>query len=760
MLLRAIPLETLLIANLLKHPTVLPIKIKLASNHITAFYMTAPRCFTTLSADRRIQQFQLTKIKTKKELISIIHGTNDVTNYEDEYIPTAWISNPDIAVTTRELRNAMEDGVKGIKALSNTCGGFLTWSTGGNIRIWSVGSDGGPSAECTAQYRVPLDANRSDIIQNQLSVVEPLTLSSDLDKDTYPDGQLSLVTGDRFGIVQIVDILGANAVVAQSFHAHSSEVIDIACAPPASPVVGCSEHPRVFVTCSRDKTLQIFVNDDVATMSSTSKAWRLLQTLVTHKTSIVRVLVADVTGEYILSCANDRTVVIHRAIRADNGVEIVAYTSEKIISLKSTPLDMYLDRFNASYENSGNLLVSCNDKNVYVYQFPSGELTQFYKAGDYRTGSQALRSVSILRVPVSSFSSAELGSDNEISKISQIHQQQYLVTAGLDKSVRIYLHPEGGAPAACQWAHCESIAKLQIVSKPLVAARRKFSVAWTLASCGHDGCLILWELSILQSASHRSENSNDELADELGGLKQNRLARKVFSKADLARLARSSRSGVIANNNINSISITSAAGSPTRALAVAKPRLLRHSMSALSLDGSSSSSAPSSSLAKSSPKKKDKLTSNSSDNSVKGRRSLSTSAKALHVPALIKSDLQMSSTLPLPFQKPKQEQRVTQKPLLSVKSAVHRVPGSNIGSSGSEIKVTAVTAVKTENMADSLADGLVKFRLQYRVDPCFTASHEQPPGKPPQIPSAALDKLRKELRQTLYLLEKQKFSSS
>lgn len=750
-------------ANLLKHPTVLPINMKLASNHIAAFYMTAQRCFTTLSADRRIQQFQLTKNKTKEELVSIIHDTNDTTNYEDEYIPTAWVNNPDLAVTTRELRNAMEDGVKGIKALSNTCGDFLTWSTRGNIRIWSVGSDGGPSTECTAQYRVPLDTNGSDIIQNLLSVVEPLPLSSDLAKATYPDGRLSLVTGDRFGIVQIVDIVGASAVVAQSFHAHSSEVIDIACAPPASSIVGFSEQPRVFVTSSRDKTVQIFVNDDATTIGGTSKSWRLLQTLVTHKTSIVRVLVADVAGEYILSCANDRTVVVHRAIRANNGVEIVAYAPEKIISLKSTPMDMYLDRFNASYENSGRLLVSCNDKNVYVYQFPSGELIQFYKAGDYRTGSQTLRSFSILRVPVSSFASADLGSNGEISKVPQIHQQQYLVTAGSDKSIRIYLHPEGGAPVACQWAHCESISRLQIVGKPLVAARRKASVTWTLASCGHDGCLILWELTILQSASHRNENSNDELVDELSGLKQNRLARKVFSKADLARLARSSGSGVNANNNMNSSSITSAAGSPTRALTVAKPRLLRHSMSALSLETSSSSSAQSSSLVKSSSQKKEILTNNSSDNSVKSRRALSTSAKSLHVPAPTKSDLQSdlqtSSTLSLPFQKQKQEQHVTQKPFSSVKSAARRLPSSiNIGSSGSEIKVAAVTAVKTEHMADSLADGLVKFRLRYRVDPCFTTSHGQPSGKLPKIPSVALDKLRKELRQTLHLLEKQNFS--
>ncbi|KAF5132362.1 hypothetical protein DV495_001363 [Geotrichum candidum] len=325
-----------------------------------------------------MRQFQLPANKPREELIEIINSTSGLTSYEGAYPPSDWISNPQLETTSRELKNSVEGGVKGVRALPTAEGGFLTWSSSGLVQIWNFPANDGTATECMAQLHVPLDDLGNDIVQNQLSIVEPLSRSTSTDKEVHPDERrLTLVTGDRFGMVRVINTVGATTKMMHSFYAHGAEVVDIACAPPMDPKSDIAQQPRMFVTTSRDKTVQIFVKHNFGLEDNSNNEWELLQTLVTHKTSVVRVLVADAAGERIVSCANDRTAVIHRAIY--EGSEIVAYIPEKVISLKSAPIDMVLDHSNTNSGSKTNLIVSCNDKIVYIYRFPSGELVHFYK---------------------------------------------------------------------------------------------------------------------------------------------------------------------------------------------------------------------------------------------------------------------------------------------------------------------------------------------------------------------------------------------
>jgi hypothetical protein len=699
-----------------------------------------------------MRQFHLPKNKTPEELIERINNTSDPANYEDVCTLTSWVNNPDLAITSRELKNSAEGGVNGVRTLPAVGDGFLTWSSSGLIKIWGVGARGRPAIECTAQLRVPLEDSGSDVVQNQLSIVEPLSLFRGTEEESKADDQrLTLVTGDRFGIVRVVGTVGASTEVTQSFYAHSSEVIDIACAPPTDLKSNRAQHPRVFVTSSRDKTVQIFVNDSPALADSSSGEWRLLQTLVTHKTSVVRVLVADAAGEHIVSCANDRTAVIHRAIR--EGSEIVAYIPEKVISLKSAPMDMLLDHSSASNGTNGNLIVSCNDKMVYIYQFPSGELAHFYKVGDRRAGSLAIRDLSILRVPASFSATEKPGNRN--NKKQQSHWQKYLIATGTDKSVRVYRHPDGGTPVACQWVHCEGISGLLVVSGTPRLVRHGTAAVWTLASCGHDGCLVFWELKIsLPATGSRIQDGEDDAIDDRGAMKRIMPTRKVISKTDLARLARPS------SGNAGGNLATPAAGSTTRSLTVAKTRPLRHSMSALSLETSSSSttSSLSSALVPSRPKQAP----NSNANGEKTmRRTLSTSAKSSYPLTISKHNSlslsQHSAVLP----KPKREESgpdAIAKPSQSAKPVLRQLPGS----SNKENK--GIVTTKLDHTTEILAHELAQFRRQYRR--CLDDASKQHQQKPalesslPPVTPAALESLRKELRQTLLLLDKQASLSS
>ena len=740
---RAIDLEILLKAGPLRSPSMLSSKITLASNYITALYITNHRCLTTLNADRRMRQFQLPANKPREELIEIINSTSGLTSYEGAYPPSDWISNPQLETTSRELKNSVEGGVKGVRALPTAEGGFLTWSSSGLVQIWNFSANDGTATECMAQLHVPLDDLGNDIVQNQLSIVEPLSRSTSTDNEVHPDERrLTLVTGDRFGMVRVINTVGATTKMMQSFYAHGAEVVDIACTPPMDPKSDLAQQPRMFVTTSRDKTVQIFVKHNFGLEDNSNNEWELLQTLVTHKTSVVRVLVADAAGERIVSCANDRTAVIHRAIY--EGSEIVAYIPEKVISLKSAPIDMVLDHSSTNSGSKTNLIVSCNDKIVYIYRFPSGELVHFYKVGDRRTGSLALRDISILRVPESLIAPEK--PDNGKNKKKQTNRQKYLVATGADKSVRVYRHQDGSTPAACQWAHCEGVSGLQVVSGAPKLVSNSTAATWTLTSCGHDGCLVFWKLKI-----SFPETGKDDAADKRIAMRRSMPTRKVLSKADLERLARTSSSNVSGNPT------TLGAGSPTRTLTVPKARSLRHSMSALSLETSSSSFTMSSLSQAPVPSRQKQAPSANANGEKTVRRTLSTSEKLSYPLAINKRHSLPPSQPSAVLLKPKQEEVspvVVAKTSQSVKPVLRQVSGSNSSDKGNK----KIATTKLGYTAEVLASELAQFQRQYHR--CVEDATEQQQQSSrevmlPPVTPAALESLRKELQQTLTLLDKQ-----
>ena len=544
----------------MKSPASNPGRVKLASDHITALYTIRLRTMIRLSAKKEIQ---LVELKNGYSVDLLEKG-----NWQDAIL------------YARRLKNSHEEGIKGIRVMPDLKG-FMTWSGGGLLRIWN--SD----ADCLSQFRIPLTAKEPGEDFNTDSVPSP--------SEDNPNNQLTavasisngkvLIAGDLLGMVRLID--PKTEKVIQLFYAHGSEIVDIAYCKTGES----SDEREVFITSSRDRTVQIFSLN----MDKDEKSWSLLQTLATHKSSVIKVLITQ-DAQRIVSCSSDRTIVIHKAAITENEKgerHIVAYVPEKVISLRSTPTDMFLDE-----DISNTLVVACNDKYIYVYKFPSGELASSYKSVDRKGDSLVLHDISIIRVP-----SLTGTTDSPRKRLKRV----YLVGIGNDKSIRVYEHPSG-VHVGCEWGHSEGVSGLELIKNTTsLEPDGGGNSEWVLASSGNDGCVFLWSLKGLDCDRNTWENSSSFGSSD-DTVVRTSPSRKILSKAELARLVKSlepiapvspSPAGNIttpskqAKQSGPSTPISNIASPITpKPLTVTKQRSLRHSMSTLSLSQSTSSSSP------------------------------------------------------------------------------------------------------------------------------------------------------------------------
>lgn len=489
------------------------------------------------------------RLSAKKE-IQLVELKSE---YSNEFLQEGkW---QDAILYARRLKNSHEEGIKGIRVMPDLKG-FMTWSGGGLMRIWN--SD----ADCLSQFRVPfqdtkpgeypiIDAAYEEGVKNQLAAVACVA-----------NGKV-LIAGDRFGMVRLIDT--ETEKVIQMFYAHGSEIVDIAYCK-----TGDSTNEReVFITSSRDRTVQIFSLN----CGSGDKSWRLLQTLATHKSSVIKVLISK-DGQRIVSCSSDRTIVVHQAVTTQNDSgesQIVAYAPEKTISLRAAPRDIFLDE-DAS---ATSLVVACSDRYIYNYRFPTGELVSSYKSVDRKGDSLVLHDVSIIRVP---------SLTNEAGR--KRSKQAYLVGIGNDKSIRVYEHPSG-VHIGSEWGHSEGVSGLELL-KNTTDTTGPGNNEWVMASSGNDGCVFLWSLKGLDSDKNNWGISR--VADETSGVARSSPARKIISKVDLARLMGKQVPESRASPGKGAVNVTTPASpqTPSQPLTVTKTRSLRHSMSTLSLGSKSS----------------------------------------------------------------------------------------------------------------------------------------------------------------------------
>lgn len=537
----------------MQSPAQNPAKSKLAADHITAMCTIRQRTLIRLNAKKEIQ---LVELKQICEGAILENG-----NWQNETL-----------YTTR-IKNSHEEGIKGIRVMPDLKS-FMTWSGGGLLRIWN--SD----ADCLSQFRVPLhDIDQENFpviheafdegVKNQLTAVASVS-----------NGKI-LIVGDRFGLVRLIN--PDTEKVVQLIHAHGSEIVDIAYFKSGDPA---NKH-EIFITSSRDRTVQIFsTNSD-----DQENAWGLLQTLTTHKSSVIKVLITQ-DCERIVSCSSDRTVAIHQAVYNGES-QIIAYALLKVISLRSTPTDIFLD------EISKTLVVSSSDKFVYIYNFPTGDLISSYKAMDMKGDSLVLHDLSVIRVP----NLAETG-----ESIKARSKQAYLVGIGNDKSIRVYEHPSG-IHIGCEWGHSEGVSGLKVIKNTTANGEAGVS-EWVLASSGYDGCVFLWSLKGLKPEKGTGQDSRSFRASDENHVSSSPI-RKILSNAELTRLLKNPESK--ASVNLSTVSTNPgykttplksrssqpstpvpATGSPQtpRSLSVSKTRALRHSVSLVTLNSSKPALTP------------------------------------------------------------------------------------------------------------------------------------------------------------------------
>jgi WD40 repeat protein len=111
-----------------------------------------------------------------------------------------------------------------------------------------------------------------------------------------------LVTGDRYGVLRIIDTITQDCTF--ETRAHVSDIQDIA--------IFETNETILVASCGRDRTIQLF--------RKLSDLWVLVQTLDEHSASVCGLFFAE-NGEKLISCSTDRTVHIRQLVKKDVGGE-------------------------------------------------------------------------------------------------------------------------------------------------------------------------------------------------------------------------------------------------------------------------------------------------------------------------------------------------------------------------------------------------------------------------------------------------------
>ncbi|KAI9882239.1 MAG: Cytoplasmic glyoxalase II [Watsoniomyces obsoletus] len=491
-------------------------------------------------------------------VLSIIQGMG-----EGE-IPAAGASKVELAAPGGALLGASVLALTG----TSTSPLFFTWSAEGQILFWDV--DGNK----TDEIKIELEQFRTiDDDFNELKVVR-----------ASPDNEF-YACGDKFGVLRILD--GASKKTIYEDKAHSAEITDIR--------VCRDEETTLVATCGRDRMVQLFCKQQ------NEDKWELVQTFEEHKASVTGVLFID-EGDYLLSCAGDRTVAVRKLVKrskdedgdnADKSTIVdLAYIPHRTLTLKSAPVSMI--------NHGESVFISTTDRTVYEFEFLSGRCIRSFRAVD-TDGMDAviMDKLAVLKTEDSS------GGGVLVAGVSST-----------DKSIRIY--DIRGNLVCREWGHTEGVtglAVLQSGSWPSNSSDEKQQAApptTMLISTGADGTIMLWDLT--RGLSRPSGSTNDaESTSSLDHKTQEMIStkkpmRKVLSRSGLAQFQKAatyfSTPTISSSSSSNSSAVTVMTGgvSVDTSMSMSKtnsgyhsstlPRTLRGKSSRLGLNGISTSTTP------------------------------------------------------------------------------------------------------------------------------------------------------------------------
>lgn len=377
--------------------------------------------------------------------------------------------------------------IVGVQTLPESAarGHFFTWSKNGEIKFWT--SDG----LLLKQEKVELDelGVDGDNCQNELSRMRYSSLHD------------SFIAGDRFGLLKLIKNAGWE--VGLTIRAHTAEITGIA----------VPDSESLAVTCSRDRMIQLFRVE--------KNNLELLQTMDDHVGCVNQVMFTQ-NGDKLLSCSTDRSLIIReRVMREQDGMQIPAYLSTKVLTLKGSPLSMTI-----STENL--LSVSTMDRRVTKVDLSTGALLDSFKVGDSESDDTAILNSMVC---TSSRDSVDGG------------QRMLIGYCSMDKSIRVY-NEKNLTLLGRESGHTEGVSDIVLLEQ---SDDEVFGRRCTIISTGMDGTIMIWNLSKTASLLTPLDNMPDGLRtasddSEFSISKASPASlpplRKVLTKLDIAELTR------------------------------------------------------------------------------------------------------------------------------------------------------------------------------------------------------------------------------
>ncbi|KAL1605346.1 hypothetical protein SLS60_004894 [Paraconiothyrium brasiliense] len=369
-------------------------------------------------------------------------------------------------------------GVAPLATSNSISASFYTWSTGGTVLYW------GHEGTYKEILEVPLEQISGADEVNELKAV---TSSSDASL---------LVTGDKYGVLRIINRQTRSSVV--DMKAHSNEITGIAMFE--------NEDLAYIASGARDRHIQILQKKD--------EKWDLLQTLDEHVGAVTGVLFSR-NGERLVSMSSDRTLVVRELVsRQDAEHTERAFLILRTVVLKSSPVSMTWDA-----DRDDVVLVSTIDRQVHRYDLRNGQCLSSFRASDTEGGDAVVLS-SLAHIPRTWGSPLIAG------------------VSSTDKSIRIY--EESGTLVARDWGHTEGVRDITLLK--FHGESDDDGGERSLVTVAADGTIFVWGLLLALSRQHMSHSM--DLLGPSTPTNKDFLAnkpplRRVFSQSELARFQRS-----------------------------------------------------------------------------------------------------------------------------------------------------------------------------------------------------------------------------